>query len=245
MDRNLAEPPWSGVGRRIESMCRKALYEYDLVDSGVVGVALSGGKDSLTMLIMLRAISGRGMPKFGLHAFFVGGEFSCGAGVEEAYLREICGVLGVELTVLTSSQKRETLACYRCSRERRSLIFRAAKERGIERVAFGHHRDDSNQTLLMNLLHKGEFAANLAKIHMYDYGVTIIRPLIFVEEEEIRKFSRTQGFARIMCQCPVGQDSQRRKVEDLIMQIEEIFPNVRKNLGVAGRKYGSKKAEKR
>lgn len=245
MQREMVVPPWGAMGRKIESMCRKALYDYDLVGDEPGGVGLSGGKDSITLLLMLAAISGRGMPPFSLHAFHVGGEFSCGAGVEEPYLRQICALLGVELTLLKSTQTSENLACYRCSRERRSLIFRAARERGISKVAFGHHRDDSNQTLLLNLLHKGEFAANLARVPMHDYGVTIIRPLILVEEEAIRTFAKNQGFARIMCQCPVGQDSHRRKVEELIAQIEELFPHARKNLAIAARKYGSKKAENR
>lgn len=113
---------------------------------------------------------------------------------------------------------------------------------GASTIAFGHHRDDSIQTLLMNLLHKGEFAANLPKIKMEDYGVTIIRPLIYIPENAIKKFASQYGFARIMCQCPVGQQSLRRKVDELIDSMEGLFPNVRDNLSQASLRYGSKKA---
>lgn len=233
-------------GKRIESAVRKALYEYEMLE-GVekVAVALSGGKDSLTLLYMLKAISGRGFPPFELVAIHVGGEFSCGAGVEEKMLRGLCEQLEIPLLVRHSTQTRETLACYRCSRERRTLIFEAAKSVGATTIAFGHHRDDNAQTVLMNLLHKGEFAGNLPKLKMIDYGVTIIRPLIYVAEEQVREFARANGFARITCQCPVGQTSMRKNVDQLLEELEEHFPNARANIASAGLTYGSDKARKK
>ncbi len=239
----IAAPPWTGLGKRLESLCRKALYEFTLVE-GVekVGIALSGGKDSLSLLYLLKAISGRGFQPFSLHAFHVSGEFSCGSSVTGSFLTQICDELEVPLTVCETQQKREDLACYSCSRLRRTLIFNAAKEVGITTVAFGHHRDDSIQTLLMNLFHKAEFAANLPKVPMYDYGVTIIRPLIYISEDEIKAFAKLYGFARVTCQCPVGQDSMRKKTEQLLSFIEETFPNLRENLSQASFTYASDKA---
>jgi tRNA(Ile)-lysidine synthase TilS/MesJ len=122
------------------------------------------------------------------------------------------------------------------------LIFEAAKEVGATTVAFGHHRDDSAQTLLLNLLHKAEFAANLPKVLMRDYGVTIIRPLIYVDEESLRTFAKQYGFARITCQCPVGQNSKRKIVDQILKDLEVHFPHVRGNLARAGLLYGSNKA---
>jgi tRNA(Ile)-lysidine synthase TilS/MesJ len=239
----IARPPWTGLGKKLESMCRKALFDFKLVEGVTkIAVALSGGKDSLALLFLLKAISGHGFAEFELHAVHVGGEFSCGAGVSETFLRGICRELDVNFITRTSTQKRETLACYNCSRERRRLIFEAAKEVGATTVAFGHHRDDSIQTLLMNLLHKAEFAGNLPKVPMHDYGVTIIRPLIFISEDDIRAFAKQHGFARILCQCPVGQNSMRKQTEQLLLQIEEMFPNARENLAQAVLAQGSKKA---
>ncbi|MFT4553899.1 MAG: tRNA 2-thiocytidine biosynthesis protein TtcA [Chlamydiales bacterium] len=242
----IAKPPWSGLGRKLESMFRKALFDYKLLE-GVdkVAVALSGGKDSLTMLFLLKAIAGRGFQDLEIHAVHVGGEFSCGAGVPGNYLQAICDELDVNLITCESTQKLETLECYRCSRERRKLIFDAAKSVGATTIAFGHHKDDSAQTLLMNLLHKAEFAANLPKVTMHDYGVTIIRPLIYIGEQEIVKFAKQNGFARITCQCPVGTNSMRKKVDNLLNEIEHLFPNARENIAKAGREYGSHKANKR
>lgn len=242
----IAAPPWNRRGKKLESMIRKALYEHQMLGNvDRLAIALSGGKDSLTLLFMLKAILGRGFPEMELFAIHVGGEFSCGASLQENFLRAICRHLNVPFLLRTSTQKREQLECYSCSRERRRLIFEAAKSVGAHTIAFGHHRDDHAQTLLLNLLHKGEFAGNLPKLDMIDYGVTLIRPLIFVAEQEIRHFAKEYGFARISCQCPVGQHSMRKKVDQLLSEIECLFPNARANLAYAGLLYGSDKARKK
>lgn len=239
----LARPPWTGLGKRLESTVRKALFDYKMLeDVKTIGIALSGGKDSLALLFLLKAISGRGFPQLDIHAIHVNGEFSCGAGVNIDYLQAICKQLEVNFLVRESTQKLDKLECYSCSRERRRLIFEAAKSVGATTIAFGHHRDDNAQTVLMNLLHKGEFAGNIPKICMHDYGVTIIRPLIYIAETDIRSFAKQYEFMRIMCQCPVGQHSMRKQADTLLNEMESIFPNARENIARASLLYGSDKA---
>lgn len=235
-------PPWTGLGKRLESQLRKALYDYEMLEKSKIAVALSGGKDSITLLLLLRAISGKGFPDLDIHAIHVEGEFSCGAGVNSSFLKELCEKLNVNFITRQSTKTLENLECYSCSRERRSLIFSAAKELGIDTIAFGHHRDDHAQTLLMNLLNKGEFAGNLPKLKMHKYDVTIIRPLIFIAENDIKEFAKQNGFARITCRCPVGQNSMRRQVETLLGELETLYPNARENIAQAGLLYGSQKA---
>ncbi|MBM3191942.1 MAG: tRNA 2-thiocytidine biosynthesis protein TtcA [Chlamydiae bacterium] len=239
----LARPPWTALGKKLESLCRKAIFDFALLeDAPSIAVALSGGKDSLALLFLLHAIKGRGVSDFNLHAIHVSGEFSCGASVQESYLRSICQELNVPLIIKTSEQKLETLECYSCSRERRKLIFDAAKSVNASTIAFGHHQDDHVQTLLLNLLHKGEFEGNLPKVPMHLYNVTIIRPLFYISEKDIFEFAQTYGFARITCQCPVGQFSNRKKVEGYLQIMEKEFPHLRNNLATAGLRFGSKKA---
>lgn len=243
MDLNICK---TGLSKRLESMLRKALYDFQMLEGiSKVGIALSGGKDSLSLLYLLKAISGRGFPELEIHAIHVNGEFSCGAGVNVDYLQRICDQLGVNLIVCESKQKLATLECYSCSRERRRLLFDACKDVGVDTLAFGHHRDDNAQTILMNLLHKAEFSGNLPKLKMHDYGITIIRPLIYIPEADIRTFAQQNGFMRIMCRCPVGQNSMRKKVDQLLGEIEALFPNARENIAQAGLHYGSDKASRK
>ncbi len=244
MNIEIPRPPWTKLGKKIESAVRKALFDFEMADNKIA-VALSGGKDSLTLLFMLSAISGRGFPRFDLAAIHVSGEFSCGAGVDIPYLKTICQKLGANFIVKESTQKLETLECYSCSRERRRLLFDAAKSVGAKTIAFGHHRDDNAQTVLMNMFHKGEFCGNLPKLHMIDYDQTIIRPLTYIGENEIYRFALQQGFARVVCGCPVGQNSMRKKVNELINEIEVLYPNARENIARAGLRYGSEKARRK
>lgn len=239
----IASPPWTQKGKKLESATRKALFDYEMIEEEKIGIALSGGKDSLTLLYLLHAISGRGFPKFDLYALHVGGKFSCGAGLQENFISAICKELGVPL--VTKYAPNDPKECYSCSRTRRKLLFDAAHEVGAKTIAFGHHRDDSAQTLLMNLLHKGEFASLLPKLKMVDYGVTIIRPLILISEDEIRSFAKHYGFARITCQCPVGAQSMRKKVDNLLSEMESLFPNARSNVASGALLYGSQKAVKK
>ncbi len=240
----LPKPPWTNSGKRLESTVRKALHDYQMLE-GVknLAIALSGGKDSLSMLFLLHAISGRGFPDFNIHAIHVHGAYSCGAGVNVSDLQAICDALEINLITKKTEQNRENLACYSCSRARRALLFEAAKSVGATTIAFGHHRDDSAETLLMNLFHKAEFAGLLPKIKMKVFGVTIIRPLIYVSEKELRCFAEANNFARVVCRCPVGQRSYRKKVDDLLEEIEVLYPHARNNIAKAGLVYGSDKAK--
>lgn len=239
----LAQPPWTGLGKKLESATRKALFDFGLVDGVTnLAIALSGGKDSLTLLFLLKAISGRGFPPFKITAINVSGEFTCGASMGGGYLEAVCKSLDVPLIVCESTKKLENLECYSCSRERRTLLFNAAKEAGCQAIAFGHHRDDNAQTLLMNLFHKGEFVGLLPKLVMKDFGITILRPLIYIAEQDIKEFAKMYGFNRITCRCPVGQNSMRKKTDALINEIEALYPNARSNIATGGLLYGSKKA---
>jgi len=246
MNTPIAKPPWTKLGKKLESAMRKALYDFEMLEGvSKLAIALSGGKDSLTLLYLLKAIAGRGFPDLEIHAIHVHGAFSCGAGVNIDYLRAICNELEVNFISRESHQKLDTLECYSCSRERRKLLFDAAKEVGATTIAFGHHRDDNAQTILMNMLHKAEFCGNLPKLYMEDFEVTIIRPLAYIAEEDIRTFAKMYGFARILCRCPVGQNSMRKKVEDLLKEIEILYPNARENIAKAGLVYGSDKAKRK
>lgn len=236
-----SEQAFSGLGKRLESTFRKALYDFSMLESNKIAVALSGGKDSLCLLKLLKAISGKGFDKLEIHAIFINGEFTCGASVYVEGLKKECEKLGVTFHTEYQEQKKETLSCYPCSRKRRSLLFQKAKDLGIKTIAFGHHRDDLIETLFLNLCHKAEFSALMPKIFMREYDITIIRPLIYISEEEIIRFAKLQGFYRITCQCPFGQTSKRKEVRNLIIEMEKVFPNIRTNLAQAAQKYGSKK----
>ncbi|BEU44198.1 tRNA 2-thiocytidine biosynthesis protein TtcA [Chlamydia psittaci] len=236
-------PPWTKSGKRIESLVRKALYTYSMLENHAkIVIALSGGKDSLSLLLMLKAISGRGFPKLDLYAVNIGGKYSCGSEVSKQYLANICDKIHVPYSSITSPYDPEVPECYSCSQVRRRLLFQAAKDVGATAVAFGHHRDDVVQTALMNLLHKAEFSGMLPVLDMVHFGITILRPLILTPESWIRKFAKESGFSRVTCRCPVV--SLRTKTEEALKLLEDVFPQARHNIALAIEQHGLSKAQK-
>ncbi|MEC8306263.1 MAG: tRNA 2-thiocytidine biosynthesis TtcA family protein, partial [Chlamydiota bacterium] len=207
---------------------------------GALALALSGGKDSLTLLFLLNAILKHHTPSLALVALHVGGAFSCGASVDQHFIQSVCDALEVPLRIQTTEG--EPTSCYPCSRRRRSLLFEAAKDWGASTIAFGHHRDDNSETLFLNLLHKGEFAGMLPSLQMHRYDITLIRPLIYASEEEITAFAQKEGFLRTTCRCPIGQKSKRREVKQAIQRLKNAFPNIENNLSHASLSQGSDKA---
>lgn len=230
--------------KRIESLVRKALYTHKIGFCSPIAVALSGGKDSLTMLYFLMKIKGYGIPDLQVHALYVDGQFSCGPAITKKHLETFCNQLDVPLHVLLPEKELANLECYSCSRQRRTLLFKKAKELGCKEIAFGHHKDDTLESLLLNLLQKGEFGSSLPKVPMHDYGITIVRPLYYVLEAEILTFAQQKGFFRLTCQCPVGATSRRRDAKHLLQALVEEFPNTKANLFHALLQYGSDKSLK-
>lgn len=234
-------PPWNNFGRRIESSVRKALFEFKMLsEHRKIVIALSGGKDSLSLMAMLNAVRGRGFPFFDLHAVHIGGKFSCGSEVNRNYLKTVCENLNVSFSSIESPYNPDDPDCYSCSRVRRRLLFKAAEDLGASAIAFGHHKDDSIQTALMNLFHKAEFAGLPPVIYMFRFKITILRPLIFVSEKDIKKFAAEHGFLRTTCRCPVI--SLRSKTKDLLKEIETIFPQGAHNVFLSALNQGSPKS---
>lgn len=235
--------PFNNVGKKIESKVRKALLEFSMLkDVKSLAIALSGGKDSLSLLFMLKAIIGRGFDKIELSAIHIDGDFSCGPSCERKFLKDICEDLNIKIFFENLKINLKNLDCYKCARERRKIIFDIAKKNNINAIAFGHHRDDNIQTLLLNLLHKAEFEGMLPVLKFKKFDVSIIRPLIYVEEDEIIQFAKYYNLLRTYCKCPIGQTSKRKDVKKIIDDIEKTFPNTKTNLSQASFVYASKKA---
>jgi tRNA 2-thiocytidine biosynthesis protein TtcA len=239
-------PPWPKIGKKLESLCRKALHDFSMIEKShkSMCVALSGGKDSLTMLSLLAAIAKRGSQSFQLHAIHVEDAFNSSKKTHK-FLQKFCKELQIPLTIVSFPKvSLESLNCYSCSRLRRKVIFETAKELNIPFIAFGHHRDDNIQTLLLNLFHQAEFAAMLPLLPMIHYQVTILRPLIYASEADIMFFAKYYHFLPSTCSCRKGKSTKRKSVEKLLCAIEKEFPHVRNNLALSTQKYGSRKALK-
>lgn len=231
MSRNIRD----GVEARISRQIGRAIGDFGLIaDGDRILVAVSGGKDSYTLLRMLAARRAFAPIDFTLHAAHVRTNWRCGQCGQARVLPETCEGLGIDLRVLETEIKLkdgEELNCHACATARRQALFRLAKELGANKLALGHHLDDIVETTLLNLFFQGAFATMPPALSLFDGGLTIIRPLALVPESDIIQYvDEAESFPRVMCQCPVGKDSQRARMKALVKQLEAENPNVRQSV---------------
>lgn len=224
------------IHRRITTRFGRACGDFDLLQEGDrILVCLSGGKDSYTLLTMLQEAQAKLPFEFSLVAFHLDQKQpGYPAGIMSAYLAD----QGVEWLVTeedTYSLVREKLAndatpCSMCSRLRRGIIYAVAQEYGCNKIALGHHRDDSLETLLLNLFHAGQIQAMPAKYRTDDGRFEVIRPLLYVAEDDIEVFAQAQGYPIIPCNLCGSIAGRRKMMKELLDRLEDDIPQVRNSM---------------
>lgn len=224
------------LSSRLRKQVTEASGEFDLLEEGDhVLVCLSGGKDSYTMLALLRDIRARAPFAFDLTAFHLDQKQP---GYPDGVIDDYLASLDIPYQVRerdTYSIVVDTLAdgatpCSLCSRMRRGIIYTAAEELGCNKIALGHHRDDSLETLLLNLFHGGRMQAMPAKYTTDDGRFEVIRPLIYLAEDEIAEYAELMEFPIIPCDLCGSLKTRREWAKNLLDQIEQTVPDARNNM---------------
>ncbi|HEX5539360.1 MAG TPA: tRNA 2-thiocytidine(32) synthetase TtcA [Methylophilaceae bacterium] len=209
----------------------KAIGDYNMIEDGdTVLVCMSGGKDSHTLLMLLLALQERAPIDFKLIAMNLDQKQpGFPADVLPAYLEQ----LGVEYRIVeadTYSIVKEKIpegktTCSLCSRLRRGIIYRTAKELGASKIALGHHRDDIVETLFLNMFFGAKMKAMPPKLATNDGQNIVIRPLAYCTEKDIASYSRQMAFPIIPCDlCGSQENLQRQKVKDMLAAWEREQP---------------------
>ncbi len=229
--------------QRILSEMRKAIRDYHMIEDGdKIAVCLSGGKDSITMLMALKELQRYFKVSFDMIAVSVNPNFEF---FDTSFLQEVCQNLDVPLIMEDSHIKEivfdirsEKRPCSLCANIRRGILNSVAIREGCNKIALGHNEDDVLETFLMNLFLTGNFSTFGPVNYMDRSKITVIRPLIYLSEKEIKKFVKRENIPVMKKSCPMDGVSKREYMKKLLFTLSCDIPMCRANLlGVIKRNH--------
>ena len=211
--------------RRLLSCARRAVEQYEMIEEGDrIAVGISGGKDSTALLCILKELQ-RFYPKhFELCAITVNTGFE---GMDFTPLTALCRQMGVEHRIVDSDiakivfeVRKESNPCSLCARMRRGLLHDTAKEMGCNKLALGHLYDDAVVTVLMNLFNEGRIGCFSPVTYLSRKDLTMIRPLLFADEGDIRYFMKSNDLPVVTSTCPEDKHTDRERFKRMVDEMD-------------------------
>lgn len=221
--------------QKLLSCTRKAIEDYQMIEDGDrIAVGISGGKDSLTLLYALKHLQ-RFYPKhFELEAITV----DLGhAGFDLSPIAGLCKTLQVPYHVIHTDiariifeEREETSPCSLCAKMRKGALNKAIKEFGCNKVAYAHHQDDIIETMFLSMIFEGRFYSFAPKTYLDRMEITVIRPLMYILEADIKGFQNKYSLPVVKNPCPVDGFTKREYAKNLVRQINLENPGAKTRL---------------
>lgn len=221
--------------KHILGYIRKAVNDFNMIEDGdKIAVGLSGGKDSILLLLSLARMRVFYPKKFELIAITLDMGLP---NFDTSYLEKLCKENDVEYFVekthiaeIVFDVRKEKNPCSLCANLRRGILYDTAKKLGCNKVALGHHVDDVMETFLMSLLYEGRVNTFLPVTYLSRKDITMIRPMVYVPESEILHLMKKYELQTVKTKCPIDGSTKRQYMKDLLRKLEKENSGVRESL---------------
>ncbi|MDD3184368.1 MAG: tRNA 2-thiocytidine biosynthesis TtcA family protein [Anaerostipes sp.] len=218
--------------QQVLSHVRRAVDDYSMIQEGdKIAVGISGGKDSLTLLCALANLRRFYPNHFEIHAITVDlgfGNFDLNA------IKQLCKDLNVEYTIVRTEiaeivfeRRKETNPCSLCAKMRKGALNEKIKELGCNKIAYGHHKDDMVETLLMSLLFESRIHCFSPVTYLDRMDLTVIRPLMYMNEADVIGFWHKENLPVAKSPCPMDGYTKREYAKDLVKQLDHDHEGAR------------------
>lgn len=224
--------------QQVYSFVRRAIDDYHMIEDGdKIAIGISGGKDSLTLLYALQGLRRFYPKKFDIHAITVDLGFK---NLDLAKIEALCKELDVEYTIVKTDiakiifeDRKESSPCSLCAKMRKGALNDAMKAAGCNKIAYGHHKDDIVETMLMSLIFEGRWHTFSPVTYLDRMDLTVIRPLMYMNEADVIGFTNKNNVPVLKSACPVDGFTKREYVKQLLKTLNQENPGVKERMFTA------------
>lgn len=227
--------------QKLMGLVRRCVEDYDMIrDGDKIAVGVSGGKDSLALLVLLAGLREYFSKKFDLEAITI----DMGLGMDYSAISELCRrwqvpytVVKTEIAPIIFDYRKEKNPCSLCAKMRRGALNQAILDRGFHKLALGHHFDDAVETFVMSLIFEGRISCFQPVTNLDRTGIVQIRPMLYIHEKTVDNFAKQMNLPVITNRCPVDKATKREEVKQLIFKLSETYPDLRERIFGAMQRY--------
>lgn len=218
--------------QRLTGLLRRCAEDYHMIEPGDrVGVGVSGGKDSLVLLVLLAELK-KYVP-FHLEAITI----DMGLGMDYSGIEAMCRELDVPYTIVKTEigpiifdYRKEKNPCSMCAKMRRGALNQALLGRNLTKLALGHHYDDAVETFLMSLLYEGRISCFQPVTKLDRTGITQIRPMLYIHEKTVDNFARSAHLPVLQNRCPADKHTKREEIKELVYTLSQTYPDLKERV---------------
>ena len=218
--------------QRLTGLLRRCAEDYHMIEPGDrVGVGVSGGKDSLVLLVLLAELK-KYVP-FNLEAITI----DMGLGMDYSGIEAMCRELDVPYTIVKTEigpiifdYRKEKNPCSMCAKMRRGALNQALLDRNLTKLALGHHYDDAVETFLMSLLYEGRISCFQPVTKLDRTGITQIRPMLYIHEKTVDNFARSAHLPVLQNRCPADKHTKREEIKELVYTLSQTYPDLKERV---------------